>query len=305
MALPQVAHAERLGGARVVSTTSWVEQWDPVSESWVRVEDDQASAPVTTVATHIVNGIVVAETTEAATTDHRAARFAVPIQAAPRTKALAQYGPFRVLDARRVALVGSTGIDSPHDFDAMMRDFPQLAILEMIDAPGTRHDIANLALGRRIRAAGLATHVPDGGSVRSGAVELFLAGAKRSMGPGAIFAVHSWRDSYGREAGDIAADAPEHRLYLDYYAEMGMSEARAREFYAMTNSVAHNAALWLNAADMQPWIALEAPALSPVSFADSGAALEVLVLAPEPVRLVAIESEAPRIAYAGMIGDAL
>lgn len=91
--------------------------------------------------------------------------------------------------------------------------------------------------------------------MRSGAVELFLAGVTRTMEEGATFAVHSWLDNHGREADDFAPDHPAHRLYLDYYVEMGMSEPQAREFYAMTNSVPHSEALWLKADDMRGWIA--------------------------------------------------
>jgi hypothetical protein len=146
----------------------------------------------------------------------------------------------------------------------MMGAYPGLEVIEFVDAPGTSNDIANLALGRAIRKAGLATHVPDGGSARSGAVELFLAGTRRTMDPGALFAVHSWRDEVGREPDDFAPDAPENRLYLDYYAEMGMSAAEARAFYAMTNSVPHTGALWLKGRDMARWIAPEVPASSRV-----------------------------------------
>ena len=88
----------------------------------------------------------------------------------------------------------------------------------MVECPGTRDDRANLAVGRMICAAGLVTHVPAIGSVRSGAVELFLAGAERDIAQGAEFAVHSWMDAYGREADDFAMHAPENRQYLDITA---------------------------------------------------------------------------------------
>jgi hypothetical protein len=78
------------------------------------------------------------------------------------------------------------------------------------------------------------------------------------MDPAALFAVHSWRDQTGREPDDFAADAPENRLYLDYYAEMGMTGEEAQAFYAMTNSVPHEAALWLRGSEMARWVAPEA-----------------------------------------------
>ncbi|MEX0341422.1 MAG: alpha/beta hydrolase [Erythrobacter sp.] len=168
-------------------------------------------------------------------------------------RGLAQYGPFRVLDARRVALVGETDASTPGFFRAMMRDFPGLEQLDMVECPGTRDDRANLKVGRMIREAGLVTHVPSIGSVRSGAVELFLAGVERDIAQGAEFAVHSWMDAYGREAQDFSMDAPENRQYLDYYREMGMSGDQALAFYEFTNSVPHARALWLGASDMRRW----------------------------------------------------
>ena len=170
-------------------------------------------------------------------------------------RGIAQYGPFLVLDARRVALVGETDERTPGAFRAMIRAFPALAQLDMVECPGTRDDRANMEVGRMIRAAQLVTHVPSSGSVRSGAVELLLAGVERDISDGAEFAVHSWMDDYGREAADFSSDAPENRQYVDYYREMGMPDDRARAFYAMTNSVPHNRALWLGARDMRGWLA--------------------------------------------------
>lgn len=174
-----------------------------------------------------------------------------------------QYGPFRVVDDRRLELVGETDAMSPSWFAKVLEDYPDLDRLELVECPGTLDDRANLQLGRMIRAAGIATHVPAYGSVRSGAVELFLAGIERSIDDGAEFAVHSWRDEYGREADDFALDAPENRAYLDYYSEMGMSAQHALAFYRMTNSVPHHRARWLAARDMRQWVGRYARMRSP------------------------------------------
>lgn len=195
-------------------------------------------------------------------------------------RGIAQYGPFRVMDDRRVAMVGETDASTPGHFRAMMRDFPGLEQLDMVECPGTRDDRANLKVGRMIREAGLVTHVPAIGSVRSGAVELFLAGVERDIAQGAEFAVHSWMDPYGREAGDFSMDAPENRQYLDYYREMGMSGEQARAFYDFTNSVPHRRALWLGASDMRRW---------------SGRPQQ----ANTPIRTKAVQS-APTLAYANV-----
>lgn len=181
------------------------------------------------------------------------ARF-VPADLAVERRAIASYGPFRVLDGQRAALVDVTDSATPAQFAAMLRDYPALATLEMVECPGTEDDRANLRLGRMIRAAGLATHVPDGGSVRSGAVELFLAGADRQIDDGAEFAVHSWIDEDGREADDFAPGAAIHAPYIAYYREMGMADTAARAFYAMTNSVGFADARWLRADEMRRWV---------------------------------------------------
>lgn len=173
---------------------------------------------------------------------------------------IASYGPFRVLDSGRAALVDATNERSPGQFTAMLHAFPGIRTIEMVECPGTDDDRANLRLGMMIHAKGMTTHVPQGGSVRSGAVELFLAGVRHVAEPGAEFAVHSWADEFGLEPKDYAADAPENRIYIDYYREMGMSEAGARAFYAMTNSVPNGDAKWLTTADMARWVKLDAPA---------------------------------------------
>ncbi len=185
--------------------------------------------------------------------DEGAARF-VHAPPAPIPAGIATYGPFRVIDARRAALIDVTDERSPAQFAAMLQAFPQLAVIEMLDCPGTYDDEANLRLGRMIRAAHLATHVPNGGSVRSGGVELFLAGTRRMVDDGAEFAVHAWEDEDGGEAADYAADAQENLKYLIYYREMGMDAPTAQAFYAMTNSVPFADARWFGAGEMRHWL---------------------------------------------------
>lgn len=309
--LPGVAaHAQQ--GARVVERISWVEEWDPATGQWVRVEDGPAAAAPASFAPAITTVSRSGNVTITETVIDQPTRFIASAARIPADSAgIVRFGPFRVIDSKRAALVASTDAASPQAFAAMIAAFPQLEVIEFADAPGTSHDLANLQLGRAIRAAGLATHVPAGGSARSGAVELFLAGSRRTLDPGALFAVHSWRDERGREPADFAPDAPENRLYIDYYAEMGMSEDQARAFYAMTNSVPHAGALWLDGKDMARWIAPEARtpatrALDPglhralrLALARSGEAL-LGALRP-PVALQAATPPAfPRLAYVGL-----
>jgi len=202
-------------------------------------------------------------TEEAAPPDGANARF-VAADPAPVPQGIATYGPFRVLDATHAALVDVTDEGSPGAFAAMVQAYPGLRTLEMIECPGTEDDRSNLRLGMMIHARGMATHVPRGGSVRSGGVELFLAGTRRLADHGAEFAVHSWADEDGREAKDYAASAPENRAYIDYYEKMGMSQGQAQAFYAMTNSVPFSQAKWLSAEDMAQWVAFDRDSSEPL-----------------------------------------
>jgi hypothetical protein len=176
---------------------------------------------------------------------------------AATSPSISRFGPFYVVTRDRVELNGSIESDTPEQFKAMLRAYPAINQIDMIDCPGTGDDEANLALARMVRLAGIATYVPDGGSVRSGGVELFLAGAKRSAAPDAEFAVHSWLDEDGFEPDDYATSDPVNREYVDYYREMGMSADKAKAFYALTNSVPHDDALYLKPRDIAAYIALD------------------------------------------------
>jgi len=269
--------------AQVVSVETWVEEWDHAAQKWVRVEDgaNRLARRPDSYRPNIYSP-------------------AVPKAGTAEKAALASYGPFRVIDHNHAELVGATNRASPADFLTMLTDYPAIGTLRLIEAPGTDDDRANMRVARMIRAAGIETHVPNGGSVRSGAVELFLAGATRRIDDGAEFAVHSWIDSHGRQPHDFAEDARPNRMYLDYYQEMGMSRDDARAFYSMTNSVGFADAKWLTAQEMRGWIGLDKIEMRKIEIEE----IELNGTAPVPLapNWLTTESDpkkqaAPRIAY--------
>jgi hypothetical protein len=176
---------------------------------------------------------------------------------APSSTPLASFGPFHMVAPDRAELIGSIESDTPAQFRALLGSFPGLRQIDMVECPGTGDDEANLALARMVRHAGITTFVPDGGSVRSGGVELFLAGAQRRAAPNAEFAVHSWLDEDGMEADDFAANDPVHQEYIAFYREMGLGEAEARAFYAVTNSAPHDDVLYLKTPDIARYVRLD------------------------------------------------
>jgi len=168
----------------------------------------------------------------------------------PVASMFGEFGPFRVVAPDMVEMTGTVDSYTPAVFRQMLSQYPEIRRIIMRDCDGSVDEEANLRLARMIRRAGISTHVPAGGSVRSGAVELFLAGVGRTAHPDAEFIVHSWMDEYGREANDYPASDPVHAEYLDYYREMGVSATTAKAFYALTNSAPFSEQLRLSRSDM-------------------------------------------------------
>ena len=168
----------------------------------------------------------------------------------PSRAPLARSGPFYLVAPDTIEMIGTVDTSTPRQFAALLAAHPGVRRLVMVECPGSVDEDANHLLARAVRRAGLETVVPAGGSVRSGAVDLFLAGVRRQAAPSAEFGVHSWRDEDGYEAGDFAPGDPVHAEYLSYYREMGMDDAAARQFYALTNSVGFDDVRYLGARDM-------------------------------------------------------
>jgi hypothetical protein len=160
------------------------------------------------------------------------------------------YGPFRIVGIDVAEMDGATDESTPDALARMLAENPGVRSIRIIDCPGTENDEANFAVARMIRRAGLSTHVPADGSVRSGGVELFLAGVRRTADHGAEFGVHSWLDAQGREAADVPESDPIHADYLRYYQEIGMPAPVAREFYAFTNRTGFDQVHYLTPAEI-------------------------------------------------------
>jgi len=71
-------------------------------------------------------------------------------------------------------------------------DNPQVNRLILKRMPGTQDADTNLRIARLIRRRGITTHLEANSYIASGAVDLFLSGAERTMECGAKIGVHSW-----------------------------------------------------------------------------------------------------------------
>lgn len=234
----------------VTTTVTWVDDDAPDAGDADADEADAVAVDDDTAA--LLDDAAVAGAADLGATR----RYAPGAGLATRGPAEARFGPFAVVDGTTARMSGDVDGATPRQFAAMLAAFPGVRRLEMIDCPGSLDEEANLILARAIRRAGLETVVPSGGSVRSGAVELWLAGSTRRAAPDAEFGVHSWADEYGREAKDYPASDPVHAEYIGLYREMGMDDAHARAFYALTNATPFDQVRYLTRDDMARFVAL-------------------------------------------------
>ena len=133
------------------------------------------------------------------------------------------------VDGSQATMKGEIDSNMPKRVRQLHENYPEVTTIVMQEVPGSMDDEANLAAARLVRSYGLNTLVPTDGLIASGGVDFFLAGVERIVEPNAMLGVHSWAgdDFTGAE---LPRDNPEHRLYLDYYAEMGIPA----EFYWFT-----------------------------------------------------------------------
>ena len=158
--------------------------------------------------------------------------------------------PFQIIDDTTIRLHGEINSDTELAFDQVMRQNPNTELIIFGIAPGSDDDETNLRVGRKVHQLGLNTHVEDNGEIASGAVDLFLAGARRSLGSNAMVGVHSWSDGRN-EATDFPRDSEEHLFFIEYYIDIGMTEQQAEDFYFFTiNAAPADDIHWMTASEL-------------------------------------------------------
>ena len=143
------------------------------------------------------------------------------------------------------------GTTTGHDMGAvrdLLKEHPQVEHLVFETMPGTRDMTSNYRLARSIRRAGLSTEVTPDSRIASGAVDLFLAGTRRTVACGAMIGVHSW-GSLGYDSGDVVWD--QHRsMSRAFLSDMGVDP----DFYDFRNRAAGAESIhWLSDAEVARW----------------------------------------------------
>ena len=119
---------------------------------------------------------------------------------------------------------GVIGADTPAKVLRLALEHPGVRTIEMSIVPGSIDDEANLRAARYVRKFGFTTVLGADSKIASGGTDFFLGGKQRRIAGGARLGIHSWGGP-GFEGKDVPRDDPAHRLYLDYYEEMGIPAA--------------------------------------------------------------------------------
>lgn len=158
----------------------------------------------------------------------------------------APYAPVR-FSAVGNQIVASGTIDHTtlSAFEEIIDEHPEIKTLVLQNIEGSVDDDSNVLFSRVVREEGFDTVVPSDGLVASGGTDLFLAGNRRVLEPGACVGVHSWGGG-GFVAAELPEDHPEHDRYLNYFEDIDVDPA----FYWFTLDAAPEEEMhWMTAAE--------------------------------------------------------
>lgn len=159
----------------------------------------------------------------------------------------------------RLLMTGLITSYTPGQFERMVAAHPQVDTVVLRGIEGSVDDAAMIAMGYRLRALGLDTHLESYSQIYSGGAQLFLSGVERTMERGAIIGVHSWRDNR-RDGSGYPRGSPKHGLNRRYVEDMLGSDA----FYWFTLRAApSNGMHILNEAEIAHYRLLTRPILAP------------------------------------------
>lgn len=138
------------------------------------------------------------------------------------------------LQGSEAFLVGDAGTLTYIQIQDLIDNHPEVSTLVLASATGSVNDAINMHTGRLIRTAQLTTEIPSNGEAYSGGVDLFTAGFRRKIQPGAIVGVHSWCcTETGKAASELSRTDSAHNAQLTYFREMLGSEI-GPDFYFFT-----------------------------------------------------------------------
>ncbi|WP_299666952.1 alpha/beta hydrolase [uncultured Ruegeria sp.] len=175
--------------------------------------------------------------------------FKFPILAAALSLLVAcsdQYAPVSFTpEGDQIIASGTIDHTTLSAFEEVIAGNPDIKTLVLQNIEGSVDDDSNVVFSRVVREEGFDTVVPSNGLVASGGTDLFLAGNRRVLEPGACVGVHSWGGG-GFVAADLPEGHPEHDRYLDYFEDIGVDP----DFYWFTLDAATEDEMhWMTASE--------------------------------------------------------
>lgn len=147
----------------------------------------------------------------------------------------ARYGPFYISSDTTVFYDGTSAGRIDKNFDKMIEDYPNIQSITFSSfCPGSIDDEALYKAATKVRNNNIKTILTSESVVESGAVDLFISGASRSIESGAQIGVHSWSYGGGDDGADLAEDHEDHQMYFDFYTEMFDDDSVGIAFYWFT-----------------------------------------------------------------------
>lgn len=125
------------------------------------------------------------------------------------------------VDGDRLYVVGTLNTHAHTEISDMIGAHPELRTIVLQNVPGTTNVDATLMTAALIHAKGLNTHVPKGGLIASGGVDLFCGGRERTVEPGVWIGVHSWSSGEGVTGDSLEKSDAEHASQVTAFESLG------------------------------------------------------------------------------------
>ncbi len=164
-----------------------------------------------------------------------------------------QFGIFKVINDTSVELNGTINSASLNNFNALIKAYPNVRTINMVNCDGSSDDEVNLRLSKLVYDRETSIHINDNGSIASGGTDFFLAGTSRTKGNNTRIGVHSWSDG-SNEATDFAVGHANHLPYINYYVSIGFTQEQAEAFYYFTINAAPASSIhWMTDAEIEQY----------------------------------------------------
>lgn len=149
-----------------------------------------------------------------------------------------KFGIFTVQeDSTTIHMNGEINRSIVNNFNAMIKAYPKAKKIIMLDCPGSGDDEANLKVSKKMHDLKFEFHLTANSEIASGAVDMYLAGVKRTLEKGSKIGVHSWAGD-NKEATDFPRGHKFHLEYINYYTSVGFNQKEAEDFYYFTINAA-------------------------------------------------------------------